>query len=82
MPQIDIPTGLVMGREDARSLVWMGRRYGRLGDPDIVFEAQTYCDGLMADLRLNVSRKQKGLFGALKEWVLPYKPKDYAGIIE
>ncbi|OCK83967.1 FAD/NAD(P)-binding domain-containing protein [Lepidopterella palustris CBS 459.81] len=44
--------------------------------------ARTFFDTLIADLGLNVSRKQKGSFGVFSEWLLPYRAADYRGIIE
>jgi len=83
MPKSDIPPESMMDKEVARTIAWMGRRYGsEIRAPEIVFEAQSYFDCLMADLGLEVNRKQKGFFGALAEWVIPYKPHDYDGIIE
>lgn len=36
----------------------------------------------MEDLGLRVHRKNKGFFGPLTEWVVPYEGSDYRGMIE
>jgi hypothetical protein len=36
----------------------------------------------MEDLALKVHRKNRGFFGPLVEWVVPYEPSDYKGMIE
>lgn len=65
-------------------MLWMARRYGTRGrrDPEIVLEVQTFLDQLMEDLSLRVQRKNRGVFGPIIEWVTPYEPSDYKGMIE
>ncbi|KAF2817310.1 FAD/NAD(P)-binding domain-containing protein [Mytilinidion resinicola] len=83
MPKSNLPTESMMDKEVARTTAWMGRRYrSGIRAPEIVFESQSYFDVLVADLGLEVNRKQKGFLGTFKEWVIPYMPHDYAGIIE
>lgn len=59
---------------------WMTRRYGARGlkDPEIILEVQTFLDTSGPE----VQRKNKGLFGPLVEWVVPYEGLDYRGMIE
>ncbi|KAF2502524.1 FAD/NAD(P)-binding domain-containing protein, partial [Lophium mytilinum] len=83
MPKSNLPTESMMDKDVARTIAWMERRYRSGGRaPEIVFESQSYFDALVADLGLEVNRKKKGFLGSLKEWVVPYMPGDYAGIIE
>lgn len=79
-----LPNEADMEADVAKVNAWMARRYGARGrrDPEIVIEIQTFLDRLMEDLGLKVYRKKQGLFGPLVEWVVPYEPSDYRGIIE
>lgn len=71
-------------RSVAEVNAWIGSRYALRGlkDPEIIIEIQSFFDTMLKDLGLRVKRKQKGIFGIFREWMLPYKPEDYAGIIE
>lgn len=73
-----------MQADVAKVNAWMTRRYGSRGrrDPEIVLEIQSFLDKLMDDLALKVHRKNRGVFGPLVEWVVPYEPSDYKGMIE
>ena len=73
-----------MDRDVARVNAWMARRYGARGrrDPEIVLEIQTFLDQLIEDLGLKVHRKNKGFWGPLLEWVVPYEASDYKGIVD
>lgn len=79
-----LPTEAQMGADVAKVNAWMARRYGVRGrrDPEIILEVQTFLDELMEDLGLRVQRKNQGFFGPLVEWLVPYEPSDYKGIIE
>ena len=79
-----LPTEAQMNGDVARVNAWMARRYGVRGrrDPEIVLEIQTFLDRLMEDLGLRVYRKANGVFGPLLEWVVPYGPLDYKGMVE
>jgi dimethylaniline monooxygenase (N-oxide forming) len=79
-----LPTEAQMEADVAKVNDWMARRYGARGrgDPEIVLEVQTFLDELMKDLGLRVQRKNRGFFGPLVEWFVPYEPSDYKGIIE
>ena len=78
-----LPTQNQMMEEVAKVNAWMARRYGARGrkDPEIISEVQSFIDVLMTDLGLRVERKRRGLFGALREWLIPYVPSDYNGIV-
>jgi hypothetical protein len=79
-----LPTETQMEIDGATVNAWMTRRYGARGlkDPEIILEVQTFLDTLMQDLGLRVQRKDKGLFGPLVEWVVPYEGSDYREMIE
>jgi dimethylaniline monooxygenase (N-oxide forming) len=79
-----LPTETQMEIDVATVNAWVTRRYGARGlkDPEIILEVQTFLDTLMQDLGLRVQRKNKGLFGPLVEWVVPYEGLDYRGMIE
>jgi dimethylaniline monooxygenase (N-oxide forming) len=79
-----LPAEAQMEVDVARVNAWMARRYGARGrrDPEIVLEIQTFFDQLMQDLGLRVHRKNKGFFGPLVEWVVPYEGSDYKGMID
>jgi dimethylaniline monooxygenase (N-oxide forming) len=79
-----LPTEAQMQADVAKVNAWMTRRYGARGrrDPEIILEIQTFLDQLMEDLALKVHRKNRGFFGPLVEWVVPYEPSDYKGMIE
>jgi dimethylaniline monooxygenase (N-oxide forming) len=79
-----LPTEAHMEADMAKVNAWMARRYGGRGrrDPEIILEIQTFLDQLMGDLGLVVHRKNQGFFGPLAEWVVPYEPSDYRGMIE
>ena len=79
-----LPTETQMEMDVATVNAWMTRRYGVRGrrDPEIILEVQTFLDTLMRDLGLRVQRKNKGFFGPLVEWVVPYDGSDYRGMIE
>jgi dimethylaniline monooxygenase (N-oxide forming) len=79
-----LPTETQMEMDVATVNAWMIRRYGARGrqDPEIILEVQTFLDTLMQDLGLGVQRKNKGFFGPLVEWVVPYEGSDYRGMVE
>lgn len=78
-----IPTEQQMEQDVARVNAWMARRYGARGrrDPEIILEIQSFFDVLMDDLGLRTNRKQVGVLGPLKEWMLPYRARDYEGFV-
>ncbi|KIW12023.1 hypothetical protein PV08_09297 [Exophiala spinifera] len=69
---------------------WTRTRYGfrEWRGPEFVYEAQGYFDELSRDLGLAKWRKRKGAKwweqpGCMaKEWLVPYRPRDYRGMIE
>ena len=80
------PSQTDMEQDVARVNAWRTLRYGARGkrDPEIILEVQTLFDLLMKDLGLRPDRKQKGhrIWGGLREWVMPYRASDYAGIVQ
>jgi hypothetical protein len=53
-----------------------GRRF-----VDMVFETLPYCDVLLKDLGMQTRRK-KGWFSWLREWIEPYGRDEYKGLTE
>ena len=79
-----LPTQAEMEHDVALVNAWIARRYFPRGlrDPEIIIEIQTFFDIIMADLGLTAERRRRGIFGGFKEWVMPYHPADYAGIVD
>lgn len=78
-----LPSEEEMEADVARVNACMARRYGARGakDPEIILEVQWFFDVLLRDLGLRAKRKQKGIMGVLKEWLLPYSAGDYRGVV-
>jgi dimethylaniline monooxygenase (N-oxide forming) len=85
-----MPPSFSTSKEDlemdvARVNTWMWRRYlnsKALVEPNVAIEIQTFFDALMRDLGLRVHRRQKGIFGILREYLTPYRASDYHGVIQ
>jgi len=65
--------------EIAEANAWFRKRYLNLGEkcPNITFEYTAYIDLLLKDLGLEPKRKRN----AVLEWLSPYKPRDYKGLV-
>lgn len=80
-----LPSEVDMVADVALSTAWMKRRYGYRGvqEPHIAFEVQSFLDLLCRDLGVQAERKKRsgGWTKGLREWVGPYTPKDFEGVI-
>lgn len=96
MPQRSIPTRFEAMQSIAELQAFRTLRYGEQskGQLDCVMEIQGLHDQLLQDLGLDPERKRRRILRAkgngllarleavVREWIQPYRPSDYSGIVE
>ena len=84
LPRSSLPSQVLMEEWVAQLNAWLGLRYANRGarDPDIIVEVQSFFDTLMIDLGLDLRRKERRGQGRLREWLQPYRSRDYKTIVD